>query len=83
VQLTVRNTSSLVIDSLCDEARIEDITVACLYCDFFAQQEQTIDSMMGAILNQLAGMGASRLICAMLLGWGRGELEAEGCCFHI
>jgi len=51
----VRNTSSLVIDSLCDQARKEDITVACLYCDFLAQEEQTVTSMMGAILKQLVG----------------------------
>jgi len=51
------NTSSLVIDSLCDQAREEDITVACLYCDFLAQQEQTVTSMMGAILKQLVGGG--------------------------
>jgi len=44
-----------VIDSLCDQAREEDITVACLYCDFLAQEEQTITSMMGAILKQLVG----------------------------
>jgi len=53
----VKNTSSLVIDSLCDQARNEDITVACLYCDFLAQQEQTITSMVGAILKQLVGKG--------------------------
>jgi len=51
----VRNTSSLVIDRLCDQAREEDITVACLYCDFLAQQEQTVTRMMGAILKQLVG----------------------------
>ena len=51
----MRNTSSLVIDSLCDQARKEDITVACLYCDFLAQEEQTVTSMMGAILKQLVG----------------------------
>ena len=53
----VKNTSSLVIDSLCDQARNENITVACLYCDYLAQQEQTITSMMGAILKQLIGKG--------------------------
>ena len=47
-----------MIDSLCDQARKEDITVACLYCDFLAQQEQTITSMMGAILKQLVGRGS-------------------------
>ena len=50
-----RNTSSLVIDTLCDEAKKEDISVACLYYDFLAQQEQTITNMMGAILKQLVG----------------------------
>ena len=57
LRLTARNTSSLVIDSLCDQARKEDITVACLYCDFTAQREQTITSMMGAILKQLVRRG--------------------------
>ena len=51
----MRNISSLVIDSLCDQARKEDAIVACLYCDFLAQQEQSIISMMGAILKQLVG----------------------------
>ena len=46
-----------MIDSLCDEEREEDIAVACLYCDFLAQQEQTITNIMGAILKQLVGRG--------------------------
>ena len=46
-----------MIDSLCDQARNREIAVACLYCDFLAQQEQTITSMMGAILKQLVGRG--------------------------
>ena len=57
ISLTTRATSSLVIDSLCDQARKEDIAVACLYCDFLAQQEQTTTNMMGAILKQLIGKG--------------------------
>ena len=57
VQLTARNTSSLVIDSLCDQAVSEEIAVAGLYYDFLAQQEQTITNMMGAILKQLVGRG--------------------------
>ena len=52
-----QNTSSLVIDSLCDQAKKEDIAVACLYYDFLAQQEQTITNMMGAIMKQLVGRG--------------------------
>jgi len=49
--------SSLVIDSLCDRAGEENIAVAGLYCDFLAQQEQTISSIMGVILRQLVGRG--------------------------
>ena len=52
-----RNTSSLVIDGLYDQARDEDIAVAVFYCDFLAQQEQTIANIMGAILKQLVGRG--------------------------
>jgi len=34
-----------------------DIAVVGLYCDFFAQQEQTVTNIMGAILKQLVGRG--------------------------
>ena len=51
------NTSSLVIDYLCDRARKEDIAVVGLYCDFLSQQEQTIANIMGAVLKQLVGRG--------------------------
>ena len=57
VRLTARNASSLVIDRLCDQAGGRDIAVAGFYCDFLAQQEQTITSMIGAILKQLVGRG--------------------------
>ena len=55
--LTARNVSSLVIDSLCDRAGEENLAVVGLYCDFLAQQEQTITNIMGAILKQLVGRG--------------------------
>ena len=57
IPLTSRNISSLVIDSLCDQAGKEDIAVVGLYCDFLSQQEQTITNIMGAILKQLVGGG--------------------------
>jgi len=53
--LTARNTSSLVIDSLCDQAKKGNIAVVGLYLDFLSQQDQTITNIMGAILKQLAG----------------------------
>ena len=52
-----RNTSSLVIDSLCDQGGKEDIAVVGFYCDFLTQQEQTTTNIMGAILRQLVGRG--------------------------
>jgi len=55
IPLTARNTSSLVIDALCDQTKKKGIAVACLYYDFLAQQEQTITNMMGAILKQIIG----------------------------
>ena len=57
ISLTTRNTSSLVIDKLYDQASKQNLAVACLYCDFLAQQEQTITNMMGAILKQLVSRG--------------------------
>ena len=51
------NHSSLVIDSLCDQARGVNKAVVGLYCDFLAQQEQSTTSILGAILKQLVGRG--------------------------
>jgi len=46
-----------VIDTLCDRSEAEDIAVVGLYCDFFAQKEQSAAGMLGAILKQLATRG--------------------------
>ena len=53
VLLTDRIISSLVIDWLCDQVRSRDITVAGLYCDYLAQEQQSATNMLGAILKQL------------------------------
>ena len=55
--LTCYNSSSLVIDTLCDEAGEagEDISVACFYFDFAAQKEQSVGNMLGALLKQVVG----------------------------
>ena len=44
-----------MIDRLCDQSKEEDLVVAWLYCDYLAQQEQTVINIMGAILKQLVG----------------------------
>ena len=42
-----------MIDSLCDQAGGQNVTVTCFYFDFAAQQEQSSTSMLGALLKQL------------------------------
>ena len=75
----MRNISSLVVDSLCDQARNGDITVACLYCDFLAQQEQTLTSMMGAILKQLViGRGEIPIYLREAFQEGQKEIGGRG-----
>jgi len=44
-----------VVDSLCDQAGGENIAVACFYFDFAAQKEQSLASVLGAILKQIVG----------------------------
>ena len=51
--LTSRDVSSLVIDSLCNQAKAENVTVACFYFDFAAQNEQSPASILGSLLKQL------------------------------
>ena len=56
--LTSRNISSLVVDSLCDQARGKNVAVACFYFHFAAQKEQSPTSMLGSLLKQVvAGLG--------------------------
>ena len=57
ISLTAKNTSSVVIDRLCDKASEEELAVAWLYCDYGARQEQTAINMIGAILKRLVGSG--------------------------
>ena len=45
--------SSLVIDSLCDQARKQNTAVTCFYFDFAARKEQSATSMLGSLLKQI------------------------------
>ena len=47
-----RNNSSLVIDTLCGQEDVENMGVACVYCDFNAQ-EQSATGLFGALLKQV------------------------------
>ena len=53
--LTSCGVSSLVIDSLCDQARGQDVAIACFYFDFAAQKEQSSTSVLGTLLKQVVG----------------------------
>ena len=53
--LTSCDSSSLVIDSLCDQAGGKDVAVACFYFDFASQKEQSSTSVLGALLKQVVG----------------------------
>ena len=48
-----RDVSSLVIDTLCSQARGRTATVACYYFDFASQNEQSPTSILGCLLKQL------------------------------
>ena len=53
--LTVGNFSSLIIDTLCNGpgGLEEDNSVACFYCDFAAQKEQSATGILGGLLKQV------------------------------
>ena len=55
VLLRICDVSSLVIDTLCDWARGQDVSVACFYFDFAAQQEQSPTNILGSLLKQVIG----------------------------
>jgi len=53
--LTCSDTSSLVVDKLCDTAGERNITVSCFYVDFAAREEQTPTNILGSLLKQIVG----------------------------
>jgi len=49
------DTSSLVVDKLCDIARGQKIAVSCFYVDFAARGEQSLANILGSLLKQIVG----------------------------
>ena len=49
------NVSSLVIDTLCKHAVKENASIACLYFDFAAREEQSPDAILSSVLKQVVG----------------------------
>jgi len=53
--LTCSDTSSLVVDKLCDMTAERNIAVSCFYVDFAAREEQTPTNILGSLLKQIVG----------------------------
>jgi len=45
--------SSLVIDRLCDQVEAGNMAVACVYCEFYTQNEQSATVILGVLLKQV------------------------------
>jgi len=55
--LTSDKTSSLVIDTLCEQAQGHNFAVLFLYCDYQAQKDQSAVNMIGGLLRQVISRG--------------------------
>ena len=51
--LTSCDISSLAVDKLCDQAMGKNAAVTCFYFDFAARKEQSVTSMLGALVKQV------------------------------
>ena len=54
MMLTSNKISSLVIDTLWEQTRRQNIAVLSLYCDYQAQKDQSAVNMIGCLLRQVA-----------------------------
>ena len=72
--LTNGKISSLVIDTLCEQAQGHNIAVLFLYCDYQARKDQSAVNMVGGLLRQvvLGETGTPREIQSAFKGPGRG-----------
>jgi len=56
--LTDRDSSSVLVDHLCDQVIEQDMVVACFYYDFASREAQTPTNMLGSLVKQLLnGLG--------------------------
>ena len=58
--LTSNKNSSLVIDTLREQSRRQNMAVLSLYCDYQAQKDQSAVNMIGALVRQVA-LGTPRI----------------------
>jgi len=59
--LTRNCVSSLVIDTLCEQACGQNIAILSLYCDYQAQKDQSAVNMIGSLVRQVA-LGAVGMV---------------------
>ena len=78
IPLIARNISSIVIDTLCDQAAEENIAIVGAYCDYISQQEQTMASIIGAFLKQLIGRGGIPMYVRGAFQKGKMEFGSRG-----
>ena len=76
--LISRDTSSLVVDRLSDQAKRQNIAVTCFYFDFAARKEQSATSILGSLLKQIVS-GMERILEGMLRAF-KNQKEAIGGC---
>jgi len=67
-----------VIDSLCNQAKKENIAVAVFYSDFLSQQEQSITNIVGAILRQLVAKRRNPGLSTVREGFQEAQKEIGG-----
>ena len=71
------NTSSLVIDTLYDSIDGDNVAIACMYCDFHADKEQSATSVLVALLKQLVA-GVEPIPDAITKAYDRAKRVVDG-----
>ena len=71
------NTSSLVIDTLCDAIDGDNSAVTCVYCDFNSHKEQSAASVLAALLRQLVA-GVKSMPQEITEAFERAKKEVDG-----
>jgi len=71
------NTSSLVIDTLCNSIGGDNVAVACVYCDFHAHKEQSTAGVLAALLKQLIA-GVEPILGEIKEAFERAKKEVDG-----
>jgi len=70
-------TSSLVIDTLCDQLDGSNIAVTCMYCDFHAHKEQSATTVLAVLLKQLVA-GVEPIPEEIKVAFDRAKREVDG-----